>query len=75
MIHCDTKALQRAIDAALEEGADLWIPEGTYRLSGELFIPDAKSLTIRGASPERTILDIGVDGTCLRTKNGKEFKL
>jgi len=75
VIHSDTKALQRAIDAALEEGADLWVPEGTYRLSGELFIPDAKSLTIRGASPERTILDIGVDGTCLRTKNGKEFKL
>jgi len=75
VIHSDTKAMQKAIDTALAEGADLWIPEGTYRMSGSLFITDARSLTIRGASPERTILDVGVDGVCLILQDGKEVNI
>lgn len=83
VIHSDTLALQKAIDTALAEGADLWIPEGTYRLSESLEIKDAKSFTLRGASPERTILDIGVGGigieaeggSCLVLKGGEEVEI
>jgi len=83
VIHSDTLALQKAIDTALAEGADLWIPEGTYRLSDSLVIKDARSFTIKGASPERTILDIGVGGigieaeggSCLVLKGGEEVKV
>ncbi len=83
IIHSDTLALQRAIDTALAEGADLWIPEGTYRLSDSLKIENACSFTLRGASPERTVLDIGVGGigieaeggSCLVLKGGEEVKV
>jgi len=83
VIHSDTLALQRAIDTAIAEGADLWIPEGTYRLSDSLVIKDARSFTLKGASPERTILDVGVGGigieaeggSCLVLKGGDEVKI
>lgn len=75
VIHSDTKAMQRAIDTAIAEEADLWIPEGTYRMSDSLIIEKANSLTIRGASPERTIFDVGVDGVCMRLIEGKEVKV
>jgi len=83
VVHSDTKALQRAIDTALAENADLIIPEGYYRLADSLVVDNAKSLTIRGASPERTILDIGVGGigiempggSCIILKGGEEVKL
>ncbi len=83
IVHSDTLALQKAIDTALAEGADLWIPEGHYRLSDSLVVQDARSLTIRGASPERTVLDIGLGGigieqeggSCIVLKGGEEVKI
>ncbi len=83
IIHSDTLALQTAIDTALAEGADLWIPEGHYRLSDSLVVQDARSITIRGASPERTVLDIGLGGigieqqggSCLVLRGGEEVNV
>ena len=52
IIHSDTLALQKAIDTAIEQGKNLWIPSGTYRLSKSLHVNNARSLTIRGDNPE-----------------------
>jgi len=83
ILHSDTKALQKAIDTALEQGMNLWIPSGTYKLARTLYINDAVSFTMRGANPETTILDIGVggialedrDGACVVLNKGEEVKL
>lgn len=83
VIHSDTQALQNAIDAALAQGQNLWIPAGTYRLSKSLHVDNARSITIRGANPEETILDIGVggialedrEGACIVLNKGEEVKL
>lgn len=83
IVHSDTLALQTAIDTALAEDADLWIPEGTYRLSDSLHIDNARSFTLRGASPERTILDIGLGGldsggkggSCVSLNGGTEVNI
>lgn len=70
IIHSDTLALQKAIDAAVEQGKNLWIPSGTYRLSKSLHVNNARSLTICGDNPEETILDIGVGGIALEDREG-----
>lgn len=83
VIHSDTRALQRAIDTAVEQGCNLWIPAGTYHLSKSLHVNNARSFTMRGANPEDTILDIGVggialedrDGACIVLNKGEEVKL
>ncbi len=59
MYHNDSAAFQKAIDAALAAGKNLWIPDGYYRLASTLFITDAVSFTVQGESAERTIFDIG----------------
>lgn len=83
VIHSDTRALQHAIDTAVENGFNLWIPSGTYRLSKSLYVNNARSFTMRGENPEDTVLDIGVggialedrDGACIVLNKGEEVKL
>ena len=59
MYHNDSAAFQKAIDAALAAGKNLYIPDGYYRLASTLFITDAVSFTVQGESAERTLFDIG----------------
>ena len=57
--HSDSAALQRAADAALADGKNLWIPDGYYRLASTIFIRDAEDFTLQGESAARTIFDCG----------------
>ncbi|MEU4235782.1 CBM35 domain-containing protein [Actinoplanes sp. NPDC026619] len=54
----DTAALTSAINAAKSAGKGLWIPAGTYPISGRISV---QGVTIRGAGPWNTILK-GVNG-------------
>jgi len=82
IIHSDSRALQKAIDTAISQGNNLWIPAGTYHLPKSLYVNNARSLTIRGANPEETILNVRVDigietreGACIVLNGGEEVKL
>ncbi len=68
--HSDTLPLQRAIDACIDRGCDLFIPEGHYNLSDSITVKGASSLKIIGSSPERTILDIGNGGVGIEAAAG-----
>jgi len=43
----DTTAIRNAVNAAMSEGANVWVPPGTYMLSG--FIQNLNNVTIQGA--------------------------
>jgi len=43
----DTTAIRNAVAAAMSEGANVWVPPGTYMLSG--FIQNLNNVTIQGA--------------------------
>lgn len=72
VIHDDRAALQAAVDAAIREKRDLYVPPGHYRLSGRVSVPNA-ALTIQGQSAEHTLLDIrNGTGPCLHLQGGTE---
>lgn len=81
--HSDTSALNAAIAAAVESKCNLYIPNGHYRLSDTLYVNNPTSITIKGESPENTILDIGdgsvgvedFGGSCLFLNGGDECNL
>jgi parallel beta-helix repeat protein len=52
-------AIGAAIDACLP-GKVVYIPEGTYRIDGTIWGPNARQITIRGAGMGRTILKANV---------------
>ncbi len=68
----DTAALQAAVDAALRERKNLFIPSGHYRLTKAIFVDSPCGLTIEGGSD--TLLDISDGrGECLRIEEGEEI--
>jgi len=69
--HCDDAALQAAIDRAVREKRNLHVPVGRYRLSRGLSVRNATAITIEGANPVDTILDISEgEGACLSLSKG-----
>ena len=74
--HCDDAALQAAINRALQENRNVYVPIGRYRLSRGLRVRNAASITIEGASAVDTLLDIG-DGedACVQMIGGTEVTL
>lgn len=68
--HSDTKALQTAIDAAVAEKKNLFIPNGHYRLSDCLYVRNATSITIQGETASNVILDIGEGGIGIEAQGG-----
>ncbi len=62
--HHDQSALQTAVDMAIADRKNLFIPAGRYRLSSGLWIRNA-SLGIEGAHREHTLLDISGDNTAV----------
>jgi len=69
--HCDDVALQAAIDGAVREKRNLHVPIGRYRLSRGLYVRSASAITIEGANPVDTILDISEgEGACLTLSKG-----
>ena len=55
--HTDTRALQRAIDAAVKLKRNLFFPDGHYRLHRGLTVRNT-DITMSGRSGEKTLLDI-----------------
>jgi hypothetical protein len=71
--HCDNMALQAAIDRAIREKKNVFIPVGRYRLANSLFVRNASAIVIEGQSAEETILDISDgQGVCLALDHGTE---
>jgi len=59
--HSDTVALQTAIDQAVKQRKNLFIPNGHYRLTHGLTVANA-NIIIEGQSGDGTVMDI-IDGT------------
>ena len=74
--HCDDAALQAAIDRALAEKRNLFLPPGHYRLTQSLSITNPEGLTLEGASGVDTLLDISEGfGACIHLSGGTEVAL
>ncbi len=74
--HCDDAALQAAIDRAIHEKRNLHVPVGRYRLSRGLYVRNAAAITIEGASPVDTVLDISEgEGACITLSKGLDVTL
>ncbi len=74
--HNDQVALQRALDAALKQKRNLFIPRGYYRLATGLTINNASGIVVQGGSAPDTIFDIGEGvGSCFRVVGGTEVAL
>jgi hypothetical protein len=71
--HCDSMALQAALDRAIREKRNVFIPLGRYRLANGLSVRNASAIGIEGQSSVDTILDI-TDGedACLALDRGTE---
>ncbi|MBO4303024.1 MAG: right-handed parallel beta-helix repeat-containing protein [Lentisphaeria bacterium] len=73
--HMDQIPLQNCVDAAIKEHKNVYIPAGHYRLSDGLTVFDC-SMTVAGAGPELTVLDISEAHTaCFWVGGGREFVL
>jgi len=74
--HNDTDALQAAVDRAIRERKNLFLPAGRYRLSRPVVVQDAPAIAIQGQNAADTVLDISEGrGACLHVKGGKEVTL
>jgi len=72
IVHNDQAALQAAVDEALQQKRNLFIPPGHYRLAGTVRVPNG-AIAIEGASPQSTLLDIrDGSGSCLALQGGTE---
>jgi hypothetical protein len=71
--HRDQPALQAAVDRALKEKKNLYIPPGRYRLSSGLNVQKPSGLVIAGQDGEQTVLDISEGhGLCVAMRGGSE---
>jgi hypothetical protein len=74
--HCDDAALQAAIDRAIKENRNVFVPVGHYRLSRGLRVRNAGSITIEGENAVDTVLDISDgEGACVAMTGGTEVTL
>lgn len=74
--HCDAAALQAAIDRAIKEKRNVYVPVGYYRLARSVSVRKAEGIAIEGASGVNTVLDISDgEGACLNLSGGTEVTL
>ena len=74
--HHDQEAIERALQEAIRQKRNLFIPSGRYRLSRGFTIPQDASIAIDGESDEHTILDIsGGIGAVFRLDKSKSVIL
>ncbi len=74
--HCDDAALQAAVDQAIKERRNLYVPPGWYRLTRSVVIRNAAGLSVVASSPEHTVLDISEgEGGCFALSRGTEVTL
>ena len=75
LCHSDTLGIQRAIDAAIESGKSVFLPNGTYRLTKTLRIENAVSLTFSGESAEGTVIDNSLGAVGVEKNDGAVFTI
>jgi len=83
MLHSDSAAIQRAIDAAIAEKKNVFLPNGRYRLTKTLQIINPTDFTFEGESSVNTVLDnslgaLGIEsqeGSCFHTSRGDAVTL
>jgi len=74
--HCDDAALQAAVDRAIKEKRNLFVPIGHYRLSRGIRVRNPEGMTIEGENAVHTVLDIGEgEGACVHMIQGTEITL
>jgi hypothetical protein len=74
--HNDTLALQTAIDRAIEEKLNVFVPVGHYMLARTINVSKANAITIEGASSENSILDISEgEGPIFTLRDGIEVNI
>jgi hypothetical protein len=74
--HCDSLALQAAVDRAVREKRHLYFPPGRYRLAQGLVVNEPTAITIQGADPVNTIVDISWgEGACFSFRGGHDVTL
>jgi hypothetical protein len=56
--HHDQAAMERALQEAIRQKRNLFIPSGRYRLSRGFVIPTDVSIAVEGENDEHTVLDI-----------------
>jgi len=71
--HNDTEALQVAVNRAVEEKLNVFVPVGHYMLARAIRVKDARAITIEGASSADTVLDISEgEGACFTLSEGTD---
>jgi hypothetical protein len=74
--HCDNAALQAAINQAIKEQRNVFVPPGWYRLAAGLRIGNASALTFEGASAPDVTFDISEgEGSCITLAGGTEVNV
>lgn len=74
--HCDSDALQAAVDRAIKEKRNLHFPVGYYRLAHGIRVENASAIVIEGQSAVDTVLDISEGkGACFDLRGGTEVTL
>lgn len=74
--HNDNPAIQEAIQVALREKRNVFLPVGRYRMAKGVMIRSAKSLVMEGQSATETILDISDgEGSCIELRDGEDVTL
>ena len=73
--HSDSETLQTAIDVAVRQRRNLYVPNGHYRLTGGLAVRHA-NIRIEGENGVNTVMDISAGrGAVFRLRGGTEVTL
>ncbi len=75
LMHSDTMGLRKAINTAIAEKKNLFIPNGRYILTDDLVIENADCITIEGESGVNTIIDYSLGANGAEDGHGACFKL
>lgn len=81
--HSDSLGIQKAVDAAIESGKSVFLPNGEYTLAYSITVANAGSLTFEGESATGTVIHnryshIGIEkegGSCFVVKDCRDFTL
>jgi hypothetical protein len=74
--HNDTVGLQAAVDRAIKEKRNVFVPVGHYRLARPITVRNAAAITVEGQSAVDTLLDIsGGEGPCIAVRGGTEVTI
>jgi len=74
--HNDTLALQTAVDRAIGEKLNVFVPVGHYMLAKTINVEKASAITIEGSDSENTILDISEgEGPVFTLRDGVEVNI